>query len=307
MQGHHHHGHAHPAGLTADRRRLQLALALILGFMAVEVVAGILASSLALISDAAHMLTDAGAIALALAAARLAARPAAGGYTFGLKRAEILSAQLNGATLLALAAVILYEGIRRLIDPPDVEGATVLVVAIAGIAVNLVATSVLAGADRRSLNVEGAFQHVLTDLFAFVATAVAGAVVLATGFTRADGIAALMVAVLMLRSGWMLLRDSGRVLLEAAPKDLDPDQIGRTLAAQDHVVEVHDLHVWEVTSGMPSLSAHVTVGAGCDTQVHRRRLAELLRERFGIDHTTLQVEARHEGPLEIEPLSPRTT
>jgi cobalt-zinc-cadmium efflux system protein len=305
MQGHH-HGHGH-AGLTADRRRLKLALALILGFMAVEVVAGILASSLALLSDAAHMLTDAGAIALALGAARLAARPAAGGYTFGLKRAEILSAQLNGAALVALAAVILYEGIRRLFDPPDVEGATVLVVAIAGIAVNLAATSVLAGADRRSLNVEGAFQHVLTDLFAFVATAVAGAVVLVTGFTRADGIAALMVAALMLRSGWALLRDSGRVLLEAAPKDLDPDEIGRTLAAQEHVVEVHDLHVWEVTSGMPSLSAHVTVGAGCDTQVHRRRLAELLSDRFGIDHTTLQVEARHEGPLEIEPLSPRIT
>ncbi len=303
MHAHHHHGHAHPAG-TADRGRLRFALALILGFMAVEVVAGILASSLALLSDAAHMLTDAGAIALALGAARLAARPAAGGYTFGLRRAEILSAQLNGATLLALAAVILYEGIRRLIDPPDVEGATVLVVAIVGIAVNLAATSVLAGADRRSLNVEGAFQHVLTDLFAFVATAVAGAIVLVTGFARADGIAALIVAALMLRSGWALLRDSGRVLLEAAPKDLDPDEIGRTLAAQDHVVEVHDLHVWEVTSGMPSLSAHVTVGAGCDTQVHRRRLAELLRDRFGIDHTTLQVEARHEGPLEIEPLRP---
>ncbi|HEV2873670.1 MAG TPA: cation diffusion facilitator family transporter, partial [Thermoleophilaceae bacterium] len=256
MHAHRHHHHPH-AGGTADRRRLQIALALILGFMAVEVVAGILASSLALLSDAAHMLTDAGAIALALVAARLAARPAAGGYTFGLKRAEILSAQLNGATLLALAAVILYEGIRRLADPPDVEGATVLVVAIAGIVVNLAATSVLAGADRRSLNVEGAFQHVLTDLFAFIATAVAGAVVLATGFTRADGIAALMVAALMIRSGWTLLRDSGRVLLEAAPKDLDPDEIGRTLAAQDHVVEVHDLHVWEVTSGMPSLSAHV--------------------------------------------------
>ena len=306
MHGYHHHGHAHPRG-TADRRRLQIALALILGFMAVEVVAGILASSLALLSDAAHMLTDAAAIALALGAARLAARPAAGGYTFGLKRAEILSAQLNGATLVALAAVILYEGIRRLFDPPDVEGATVLVVAIAGIAVNLAATSVLAGADRRSLNVEGAFQHVLTDLFAFVATAVAGAIVLVTGFARADGIAAIMVAALMLRSGWALLRDSGRVLLEAAPKDLDPEEIGRSLAAQDHVVEVHDLHVWEVTSGMPSLSAHVTVGAGCDTQVHRRRLAELLSDRFGIDHTTLQVEARHEGPLEIEPLGPRAT
>jgi cobalt-zinc-cadmium efflux system protein len=274
--------------------------------MVVEVVAGILASSLALLSDAAHMLTDAGAIALALVAARLAARPPAGGYTFGLKRSEILSAQLNGATLLALAAVILYEGIRRLIEPPDVEGAIVLVVAIAGIVVNVAATAVLAGADRRSLNVEGAFQHVLTDLFAFIATAVAGVVVLATGFTRADGIAALMVAALMIRSGWALLRDSGRVLLEAAPKDLDPNEIGRTLAAQDHVVEVHDLHVWEVTSGMPSLSAHVTVRAGCDTQAHRRKLAVMLRERFGIDHTTLQVEARHEGPLEIEPLGPRT-
>jgi cobalt-zinc-cadmium efflux system protein len=298
--------HAHHHHPPADRGRLQIALALIVGFMAVEVVAGILASSLALLSDAAHMLTDAGAIALALVAARLASRPAAGGYTFGLKRAEILSAQLNGATLLALAAVITYEGIRRLVDPPDVEGAAVLVVAIAGIVVNLAATSVLAGANRRSLNVEGAFQHVLTDLFAFVATAVAGAVVLATGFARADGIAALIVAALMFRSGWGLLRDSGRVLLEASPKDLDPNEIGRTLAAQDHVVEVHDLHVWEVTSGMPSLSAHVTVQAGCDTQTHRRKLAELLEERFGIDHTTLQVEARPQGPLEIEPLRQRS-
>ena len=287
--------------MAADGRRLWLALSLILGFMAVEVVAGILASSLALLSDAAHMLTDAGAIALALAAARLARRPAAGGFTFGLKRAEILSAQLNGVTLVALAAVILVEGVRRLIDPPEVEGTVVLVVALAGIAVNLAATFVLAGADRRSLNVEGAFQHVLTDLFAFIATAVAGGLILVTGFTEADGIAALIVAGLMLRSGWGLLRESGRVLLEAAPRGLDPQDIGRTLAGQPHVVEVHDLHVWEVTSGMPSLSAHVTVGAGCDTQSHRRQLAELLHERFGIDHTTLQVEARHEGPLAIEP------
>jgi cobalt-zinc-cadmium efflux system protein len=298
-----HHGHAH-ATPSADTRRLVLALVLILGFMAVEVVVGILASSLALLSDAAHMLTDAGAIALALVAARLAARPARGGYTFGLKRAEILSAQLNGATLVGLAVVILAEGVRRLFDPPDVEGTAVLVVALAGVVVNLAATGILAGADRRSLNVEGAFQHVLTDLFAFIATAVAGAVILATGFSRADGIAALLVAGLMLRSGWGLLRDSGRVLLEAAPRNLDPDEIGRTLAAQDHVVEVHDLHVWEVTSDLPSLSAHVTVGAGCDTQAHRRRLAALLKERFGIEHSTLQVEARHEGPLEIEPLHP---
>jgi cobalt-zinc-cadmium efflux system protein len=298
---HHHHHHHAP---TADTRRLGAALGLILGFMLAEVVAGILADSLALLSDAAHMLTDAAAIALALVAARLAARPARGGYTFGLKRAEILSAQVNGATLVALALVIAIEGVRRLFDPPSVEGATVLVVALVGIVVNLAATWMLAGAERRSLNVEGAFQHVLTDLFAFIATAIAGVVILATGFGRADGIAALLVAGLMLRSGWALLRDSGRVLLEAAPRGLDPDEIGRALAAEHHVVEVHDLHVWEVTSGMPSLSAHVTVGAGCDTQTHRRQLADLLRERFGIEHTTLQVEARHEGPLEIEPLHP---
>jgi cobalt-zinc-cadmium efflux system protein len=298
------HDHDHHHVPTADGGRLRLALALILAFMAVEVVVGILADSLALLSDAAHMLTDAGAIALALVAARLAARPAGGGYTFGLKRAEILSAQVNGVTLVALAAVILVEGVRRLIDPPSVEGAPVLIVAVAGIFVNVAATWVLAGANRRSLNVEGAFQHVLTDLFAFIATAIAGAVILLTDFGEADGIAALMVAGLMLRSGFSLLRDSGRVLLEASPRGLDPDEIGRALAAEHHVVEVHDLHVWEVTSGLPSLSAHVTVRAGCDTQSHRRQLAELLRERFGIEHTTLQVEARHEGPLEIAPLRP---
>jgi cobalt-zinc-cadmium efflux system protein len=296
------HDHAHSRPGTTDGRRLGIALALILAFMAVEVVVGFLASSLALLSDAGHMLTDAGAIALALVAARLARRPAHGEFTFGLGRAEILSAQVNGVTLVALAAVILTEGIRRLVEPPDVQGAAVLVVALAGIVVNLAATMTLAGTERRSLNVEGAFQHVLTDLFAFIATAIAGAVILATGFVRADGIAALLVAGLMLRSGVGLLRDSGRVLLEAAPRDLDPDEIGRELAAQPHVVEVHDLHVWEVTSGMPSLSAHVTVGAGCDVQAHRRKLADLVRERFGIDHTTLQVEARHEGPLEIAPL-----
>jgi cobalt-zinc-cadmium efflux system protein len=300
---HDHHGHHHHApSADADVRWLGVALALIAGFMVVEVIGGLLASSLALLSDAGHMLTDAGAIALALFAARLASRPAAGGFTFGFRRAEILSAQLNGATLVGLAVVIVIAGIHRLVDPPDVEGGVVIAVALAGIAVNLAATMLLAGAERRSLNVEGAFQHVLTDLFAFVATAIAGAVVLITGFSRADGIAALVVAALMLRSGFGLLRESGRVLLEAAPRDLDPEEIGRALAEQNHVVEVHDLHVWEVTSGFPAISAHVTVRAGCDTQAHRRELAQLLRDRFGVTHSTLQVETRHEGPLTIEPL-----
>jgi cobalt-zinc-cadmium efflux system protein len=272
--------------------------------MAVQVVAGALADSLALLSDAAHMLTDAGALALALLALRLAERPPGGGFTFGLRRAEILSAQLNGATLVAFGALIVFEGIRRLISPPEVEGLPVLVVALLGIVVNLAATRILAGANRRSLNVEGAFQHVLTDLFAFVATAVAGAVVLATDFSRADGIAALLVAALMLKAGYGLLRDSGRVLLEAAPRGLDPEEVGRALASEPHVMEVHDLHLWEVTSGFPSLSAHVLVRPDCDCQAHRRKLAALLRARFGIEHSTLQVEhAGSEGvPLEIQPL-----
>ena len=297
----HTHAHAHP---PADKRRLRLALALILALMAVEVVAGVMADSLALLSDAAHMLTDAGALALALLALRLAERPPTGGFTFGFRRAEILSAQLNGATLVALGALVVYEAIRRIVSPPDVDGLPVLAVAIVGIAVNLAATRLLAGAERRSLNVEGAFQHVLTDLFAFAATAIAGAVVLATGFTRADGIAALLVAALMLRAGYGLLRDSGRVLLEASPRGIDPDEVGRALASEPHVVEVHDLHLWEVTSGFPSLSAHVLVRPDCDCQAHRRRLAALLSERFGIEHSTLQVEPRGEEgrPLAIEPL-----
>jgi cobalt-zinc-cadmium efflux system protein len=301
---HHGHGHGHghdPSG-EADRRWLGAALALIVTFMAVEVVVGLLAHSLALLSDAAHMLTDAAAIALALVAMRLARRPPSGDYTYGLKRAEILSAQANGLTLLLLAAWLTFESFRRLLDPPPVGGLTVLVTAVAGIVVNLAAAWFLSRANRASLNVEGAFQHVLTDLFAFIATGIAGAIVLITGFARADGIAALVVAALMLRSGYALLRDSGRVLLEAAPRDLDPEEIGTALAAQNHVVEVHDLHVWEVSSGFPAISAHVTVKAGCDTQAHRRELAQLLRDRFGVTHSTLQVETRHEGPLTIEPL-----
>jgi cobalt-zinc-cadmium efflux system protein len=293
---------AHSHGITAgaDRSRLQAALALILGFMAVEVLVGILASSLALISDAGHMLTDAGAIGFALVAMRLASRPPRGDFTFGLKRAEILAAQLNGATLLILGLLIVYAGIQRLISPPDTGGLAVLAVAIAGIGVNLAATLLIAGANRSSLNVEGAYQHIVTDLAAFVATALAGAVILLTGFDRADGIAALLVAALMLRSAYGLLRDSGRILLEAAPAGLDPDLIGRAMAAEPAVENVHDLHLWEVTSGFPALSAHVLVGEEADCHAERHRLEEMLRKRFQIEHVTLQVEHAHRQLLQIE-------
>jgi cobalt-zinc-cadmium efflux system protein len=284
----HDHGHIH--GADADARRLGGAFALIVAFMVAEVVAGIVGHSLALLSDAGHMLTDAVALGLALAALRLAERPPAGSFTYGMKRAEILSAQVNGVTLLLLGILIVYEGIRRLISPPDVEGTLVLVVALVGIVVNLLATRLLAGAERRSLNVEGAFRHVLTDLFAFIATAIAGALILIWGFERADGIASLLIAALMLWASYGLLRDSGRIFMEAAPRELDPEEIGRSLAAEDGVVEVHDLHVWEVTSGMPAISAHLIVGTDADCHEARWHAARLLAERFGVEHSTLQVE-----------------
>jgi len=296
-------GHEHPHDVAAaDSRRLAAALALIIAFMAAELVAGIVGSSLALISDAGHMLTDAVAIGLALAALRLAQRPPGGSFTYGMRRAEILSAQINGITLLLLATLIVYEGIRRLIDPPDVDGALVVVVALVGIVVNLWAARILAGAERRSLNVEGAFLHIVTDLFAFIATAIAGALVLIWGLDRADGIASLLIAALMLWAAYGLLRESGRVFMEAAPKDLDPEAIGKALVDEAGVVEVHDLHVWEVTTGMPALSAHMIVRQDADCHEARWRAARLLADRFGGEHSTLQVE--HEPGdqlLQIEP------
>jgi cobalt-zinc-cadmium efflux system protein len=294
---HDHDHHSHAPSPDADRGPLTLALVLIAGFMVVEVVAGVVAGSLALLSDAAHMLTDAGAIGLALVAARLALRPPSGQFTFGLRRAEILSAQINGAVLLALAIVIGIDAIGRLSDPPAVEGGVVVIVGSIGAAVNVAAAAALARAERQSLNVEGARMHVLADLFGSIGAVTAGLIVLTTGFNRADPIAALLVSALMIRSGWRLLRESGRVLLEAAPRGYDVQAIGRALAEQPGVAEVHDLHVWEVTSGFPALAAHVMVPSGADCHGKRRELQELLRDRFGIEHTTLQVE--HEPKSEL--------
>lgn len=288
--GHDHAGHEHNVSIDADRRYLAIALALIIGFMLIEVIVGIVASSLALISDAGHMLTDAGAIGLALVTMRLAQRPPKGNLTFGLKRVEILSAQANGITLLLLAVWFVYEAVDRLITPPQVEGGLVLIVAIVGIVVNLLAAWIIARANRRSLNVEGAYQHILTDLYAFIATAVAGLIIWLGGPSRVDSLAALVVAALMLRAGYGLVRDSWRIFLEAAPAGLNPEEIGYAMAAHPDVTEVHDLHVWEVTSGFPALSAHVLVGTDADCHARRRELEKLLKDRFDIKHTTLQVD-----------------
>jgi cobalt-zinc-cadmium efflux system protein len=287
---HDHGAHAHGVGPGTDARRLAVALALILAFMAAEVAAGVVAHSLALLSDAGHMLIDAAAIGVSLLALRLAARPPSGALTFGLKRAEILSALASGITLLVLAALIAYEAVRRLFAPPEVRAGLVLAVALAGILVNLAAAWTLSRADRRSLNVEGSFQHILTDLYGFIGTAIAAGVILLSGFQRADAIASLLIAALMTRSGAALVKASARVFLEAAPEGLDPQEIGRALVSQPGVVEVHDLHVWEVTSGFPALSAHVLVGADSDCHDARRRIEMMLRERFELDHTTLQVD-----------------
>jgi len=298
---HSHAGHSHAPSAGADRRWLTVALALIAGFMGVEVVAGLLAGSLALLSDAAHMLTDAASIALALVAARLAARPASGAFTFGLGRAEILSAQINGAALFLLAGAIAIEGVRRLDSPPDVEGAIVVAVGVVGALVNVGAFWALSRSERRSLNIEGARAHVLADLYGSVAAIAAGAVIALGGPAQIDALAALTVAALMLRSGWSLLHASTRVLLEAAPPGIDPQEVGQTLAAQAGIVEVHDLHVWEVTSGFPALAAHVIVAPGDDCHGRRRELQALLRERFGIEHTTLQVDhVSWQGLVKIE-------
>lgn len=298
------HAHSHAVAADADARRLWVALALILVFMAGEVVAAALAHSLALISDAGHMLTDAFAIGVSLVALRLMRRPAQGAMTYGLGRVEALSAQFNGALLLVLAILIAYEAVRHLIAPPHTQGLPVLVVALVGILVNLLAGRQLAKASRRSMSVEGSYQHVLTDLFAFIGTAIAAIVILASGFLRADAIASLLVAALMVRSAYGLLRESARVFLEAAPHELDPETIGLAMAGVPGVVEVHDLHVWQVSTGFPALSAHVLVGRQADCHATRRDLEAMLRERFAIEHSTLQVD--HEGGdlLSIE-LSPQ--
>jgi cobalt-zinc-cadmium efflux system protein len=295
----HDHAHVHP---DTNVRLLGRALALIVAFLVVEVALGVVAHSLALLSDAAHMLVDAAALGISVWAARLAARPPGGGMTFGFKRAEILSAQVNGATLLVLGLVIVAEAVHRLISPPDVRGGIVVVTAAVGAAVNLAALSQVARANRESLNVEGSYQHLLTDLYAFAATFVAGLIVLTTGWERADPIASLAVAASMLAAAVPLLRRSGRILLEAAPEGIDPAQVGAAMRGIEGVVDVHDLHVWEITSGFPALSAHVLVRPGDDCHGIRRELELLVETRFGITHTTLQVEHAQPELLRIQPL-----
>ncbi|HEX4016639.1 MAG TPA: cation diffusion facilitator family transporter [Frankiaceae bacterium] len=305
---HHAHGaeggsHSHGVSADADSRYLRIALVLLATFLVIEVTVAFLANSLALLSDAGHMLSDIGALGASLWAIRLAARPATGSWTWGWKRAEILSAAGNGITLMVVAALVAFEAVRRLIHPHSVTGGAVLAVAIVGVIVNVAATMALAKANRSSLNVEGAYKHIVTDLYGFIGTIAAAIIILSTGWDRADPIASLLVVGLMLHAAFGLLRDSGRILLEAAPGHLDLDDIRTHLLATEHVLDVHDLHVWTVTSDLPALSAHVVLDDGCFNDGHAPQLLDELQEclvgHFDVEHSTFQFEPRSHGRHEV--------
>jgi cobalt-zinc-cadmium efflux system protein len=268
--------------------------------MLVEVVAGYAAGSLALLADAGHMLTDAATLGLALGAAWIGTRPATPERSFGFRRAEILAALANGVALVAIAIWIVVEAVQRLRHPLEPKGGWVLAVGAIGLAVNLAAAAILHGRGSESLNVQGALRHVLADVLGSVGVIAAGAIVLTIGWDRADPLIGLLIGGLVLASSWTLLRDSVGILLESTPRDLDAEAIGRAMVAVPDVQEVHDLHVWTITSGFPSLSAHVLVATGADCHAKRRELDRMLAERFGLTHTTLQVEHAASGPHPVE-------
>jgi cobalt-zinc-cadmium efflux system protein len=289
---HDHHGHLHArldVRRAANRRRMLAALGINLVLLAATVVGGILAHSLALLADGGHLASDVAAIGIALVAARLASVAPTAARTYGLQRSEVLGALINGVALVVVSALIVFEAIARFSDPPNVAGVGVLVIGLVGLAGNAAATAVLLGGERDDLNLEAVLRHSFGDALSSLGVVVAGAIVLATGWNAADPIASLLIAGLIAASSWRLLKEPLDVLMEAAPPGMDAQEIGEALAADADVVEVHDLHVWTVTPGFPALSAHVVVCGGCDRDLVRRRLEQLLADRFEIHHTTLQV------------------
>src|ERR671916_2760796 len=293
--GHSHGGHSHGAG--AGKRALAFVFALTAAFLALEVVGGLLTGSLALLADAGHMASDAVSLGLALFAVWLAERPATPQRSFGYKRAEILAALANGVTLVAVSVWIFVEAFARLQDPPSILGGWVLAVALVGLAINVAGALVLSRSGGESLNVEGAFRHVMADLLGSIGVIVAAGVVLLTGWRYADPIISVFIGVLILASSWKLLRESTNILLESTPKGVDAEKVGREMAAVPGVEEVHDLHIWTITSGFPALAAHVLVGASENCHARRRDIEAVLARDFGIEHTTLQVD--HAGDLAI--------
>lgn len=267
-----------------------IALAINLGMLVVAVVGGLLTGSLAVLADAGHVLSDVGAIGLGLLGASLAARPGGPRRTFGLQRSEVLAALVNGLALVAIAVLVAVAAVNRLADPPEIEGAGVLAIGLIGLAGNAAATWVLVRGDRRDVNLEGVMRHSLADALGSLAVVGAGAVVLATGWLEADPIAGLIVAALILLASARLVWEPLEVLMETAPPGLDVEELARSMCQVGRVRAVHDLHVWTVTSGFVALAAHVVADAGSDRDRARRELEYLLRERYGIEHTTLQME-----------------
>ncbi|MGV1047459.1 MAG: cation diffusion facilitator family transporter [Solirubrobacterales bacterium] len=305
---HDHAGHSHGFGAHAlearredSRRRMWVALAINVGLLVAEVVGGILTGSLAVLADAGHLLSDVGSIVLALIAARLAALPAAGNRTFGYQRSEVLAALVNGLLLVAVSVGIAIAAIGRFSDPPGIDGAGVLALGALGLAGNLAATLVLARGQRQDINLEGVLRHSVADALGSVGVLVAGAFILAGGSDVVDPIAGLLISGLVLASSWRLIKEPFDVLMESAPADLDVEGLGAAICSERGVRSVHDLHVWTVTAGFGAIAAHVVVARGSDRDLIRRRLELTLGERFGIEHTTLQMEEEaEEGLLRVE-------
>ena len=288
------HSHSHHGGRAEDRARLRLVLLVTVTVMALEVVGSLLSGSLALLADAGHMVTDAAAVALALSASYMATLPATSRRTFGFHRAEILAALVNAVVLLVVCTYLVWSGVRRLVDPVEVEAGLMLGFAAVGLLANAVSLGLLARRKGSSLNMKGAYLEVLSDLLGSGAVVVAAIVVLLTGFARADPIASLVIAAMILPRSFTLLREAVDVLLEASPRHVDLEEVRTHLAGVPGVVDVHDLHAWTITSGMPVLSVHVTVTDAC---LARRGVGSLLdefsacvAEHFDVDHATFQIE-----------------
>jgi cobalt-zinc-cadmium efflux system protein len=284
------HEHSHEDARDETRRALAITLALTASFTVAEVIGGLLTGSLALLADAGHMLSDNLSLGAALFAAWLAGRPGTPEKSFGYKRAEILAALANGVTLVAISIWIFYEAYHRFQDPPEILGGWMMAVAVIGLFVNVAAAWVLMRSETENLNLQGALRHVLADLAGSAGVIAAALIIVLTGWLYADPIISVLIGFLVLVSSWKLLRDSVSILLEQSPLGLDANEVGSRMVSVEGVEEVHDLHVWTITSGFPALAAHVLVGNDQDCHERRREIEKVLYREFGIEHTTLQVD-----------------
>jgi cobalt-zinc-cadmium efflux system protein len=284
------HDHGNEPGREVDQRALAAVFVLTTVFMVSEVVGGLLTGSLALLADAGHMISDAFSLGVALFAVWLAERPATPNRSFGYKRAEILAALFNGVTLVAISVWIFIEAYRRLWEPPEILGGWMLAVAALGLVVNVAAAFILSRSGGESLNLQGVLRHVVADVLGSVGAIAAALVILTTGWRYADPAISAFIGLLVLASSWKLLRDSSNILLEGTPPGIDASKVGRSMAGLEGIEEIHDLHIWTITSGFPALSAHVLVGREENCHARRRDLEELLAREYGIEHTTLQVD-----------------